>query len=72
MERIFLYKACTIRISQATYFYRFFFFFYQTESILYYSISVKRRTILSLSRSDQKHRYLAYIAYSINDLLTMN
>lgn len=25
MERIFLYKACTIRISQATYFYRFFF-----------------------------------------------
>lgn len=27
MERIFLYKACTIRISQATYFYRFFFFF---------------------------------------------
>lgn len=70
MERIFLYKACTIRISQATYFYRFFF--YQTESILYYSISVKRKTILFLSRSDQKHRYLAYIAYSINDLLTMN
>lgn len=69
MERIFFYKACTIRISQATYFYRFF---YQTKSILYYSISVKRRTILSLSRSDQKHRYLAYIAYSINDLSTMN
>lgn len=47
-------------------------FFYQTKSILYCSIFVKRRTILSLSQSDKKHRYLAYIAFSINDLSTMN